>query len=147
METYIHYGSNKFDINAFNKIENHRLYPKPKGGLWASNVNSKYGWKEYCSEYDIDVLCDYSYSFTFNLLDNARIINIHTVSDFNNIYKKYKRADIEKEYNLKILDYEMMAKDYDVIDFLLTNDNRLYSLMTYWDCDSILVLNPNVIVY
>ena len=45
---YIHYGSNKFDINIFKKIKNRPKFVKPEGGLWASRVETEHGWKDWC---------------------------------------------------------------------------------------------------
>jgi len=43
---YIHYGSDKFDIRKFKEVEND-MFLKPKGGLWASPVNSYIRWFEF----------------------------------------------------------------------------------------------------
>ena len=48
-------------------------------------------------------------------------------------------------------DFEkIMAMGYDVIDYRLSDDisgiGKLYWCLYGWDCDSILVLNPNVII-
>ena len=44
------YGCGKeFDSSKFNLIENQDFVNKPMGGLWASPVSSKYGWKEWCN--------------------------------------------------------------------------------------------------
>lgn len=45
---YIHYGSNEFDINRFEKIKNKEVFPKPSGGLWGSRINITTGWKDWC---------------------------------------------------------------------------------------------------
>ena len=38
---YVHYGSNKFKPNKFREIKN-KIFIKPEGGLWASNINAKF---------------------------------------------------------------------------------------------------------
>ena len=43
---YIHYGHNKFDIDRFMPIQNKMFYNKPYGGLWASRIDARYGWKD-----------------------------------------------------------------------------------------------------
>ena len=55
MIKYVHYGSNRFDINIFRKIVNRPLYSKPLGGLWASRVDSKRGWKDWCESEKFEV--------------------------------------------------------------------------------------------
>jgi len=43
----IHYGSDKFIPELFKSVENVN-YVKPKGGLWTSPLDSKYGWSDFC---------------------------------------------------------------------------------------------------
>ncbi len=48
---YIHYGSEHFDLNIFDPIENWAGRNKPSGGLWSSPVDSPYyDWKEWCED-------------------------------------------------------------------------------------------------
>lgn len=47
-ETYIHYGHRWFEKDLYTQIRNRKYFAKPFGGLWASNVNSKFGWKDWC---------------------------------------------------------------------------------------------------
>jgi len=49
---YIHYGSNCFDPSKFVEIKNEKYFNKPVGGLWASNIDAKFGWKEWCQGND-----------------------------------------------------------------------------------------------
>lgn len=45
MKKYIHYGAKSFIPGFVRQIVNKPLFTKPKGGLWASPVDAKYGWK------------------------------------------------------------------------------------------------------
>ena len=54
MKKYIHYGSAKFDKSKFKCIENIQFFNKPNGGLWACEVGTKFGWKEFCELENID---------------------------------------------------------------------------------------------
>ena len=48
---------------------------------------------------------------------------------------------------IRIIDFELMIKNgIDVIEFNLSNDEDLYFALYGWDCDCILVLNPEVII-
>ena len=47
-QIYIHYGSDKFEPEKFQPIKNKMLSVKPTGGLWASPVNAKEGWRQWC---------------------------------------------------------------------------------------------------
>ena len=44
------------------------------------------------------------------------------------------------------LDFEKLSKSYDVIEVNISADRDLYWELYGWDCDSILVMNPSVIV-
>ena len=68
-DKYIHYGSSKYDPNKFVEPKNNPdgyIISKPQGGLWASKVNSEWGWKDWCRSEDFhtDRLEE---SFTFEL--------------------------------------------------------------------------------
>ena len=45
---------------------------KPKGGLWASPINSAYGWKEWCEAEEFGNL---SSSFSFEFEGNVLVID------------------------------------------------------------------------
>ena len=49
MNRYIHYGSDKFDINKFLPIINQDYdWTKPKqGGIWASPIDAEFGWEQW----------------------------------------------------------------------------------------------------
>lgn len=49
---YISYGLGKFDVDKFDEIQNVEYRNKPKGGLWASPVSAKRGWKDWCWDCD-----------------------------------------------------------------------------------------------
>ena len=48
-KTYIHYGHKHFVSNDFVEIKNN-MWNKPIGGLWASDINAEYGWKNWCKD-------------------------------------------------------------------------------------------------
>lgn len=142
---FMTYGSNKFDINKFDSIKN-RDFIKPHGGLWSSPVNSSYGWKDWCESegYKVESLSSW---FKFKLNCNSNIFVIDELSDLINLMKIYRRTD-QYLYFENVLDFEKISKDYDGI--LLTDngerktrysDPELYG----WDCESLLVFNPEVI--
>jgi len=55
---------------------------KPKGGLWASPVDSKWGWKDWCERENFGKLDS---SFMFKLKPNAKI---YVVDDLNDLKQK-----------------------------------------------------------
>ena len=156
MKEYIHYGHKYFDINLFNKIKNVHLWTKPSGGLWASPVDAEWGWKDYCdSEQFRD--CNKDNCFKFTLTKNARVFHIYNVKDLGKLPKQYLRPeDYTSIIDKYILDFECISNsgDYDAIELHLSEETDipdghlqgLYYALYGWDCDSILIMNPDIIV-
>ena len=45
------------------------------------------------------------------------------------------------------IDFESLSKSYDAIELHLSDsEDNLYMMLYGWDCDSILIMNPDVIV-
>ena len=157
MTTYIHYGSDKFDKAKFGKIKNQKypwVKPDHSSGLWASRVDAKYPWKEWCKDasFNIDELTT---SFKFTISPSANIYTIakpddviglpdHVDEEYGNSYHGIKRIDFEKCVELGIDAIE-------IVDIHGKNPNHqfgdftVYDMMYGWDCDSILILNPDII--
>lgn len=143
---YIHYGSSKFDINKFNKIENRSWFTKPDGGFWASNINSEYSWKDWCLDQEF-MLDELKQNFKFDLSKDSKILKIEDHSQLNDL----PEIKIDKIFNKllrktwKLLDFEELSKNYDAIEVLISKDRQLYWDLYGWDCDSILIMNPEII--
>lgn len=148
MPKYIHYGSDKFDPKRFTEIKNPKpLWVKPySGGLWASPIDSKFSWKDWCEseQFELDRL---KTSFIFDLSPKAKVLEIKGISDI----EKAEKQKLIIRYNTAIpliryvIDFEKIKKKgYDVILFV-ENDETHFPLYG-WDCDSILVLNKKVII-
>lgn len=141
----IHYGSKCFDITKFDEIANIPTRNKPKGGLWTSPIDSNYGWKDWCVDGNF-VDCSKDASFEITLEENASILVINDILDleeFNWI--------IDKEWNwLNGIDFEELKTRYDAVHLTESGnwntrgyeEKNLYG----WDCESILILNKNVIM-
>lgn len=140
---YVHYGSNKFDMKKFREIENIPEFAKPKGGLWASRIDTEYSWKEWCenNEFGLDKLKE---SFKFKLKEDAKILTIENHVQLEKLPRN-KNNKITREIFIA-LDFEKLAKEYDGIEVLISKDQELYWKLYGWDCDSILIMNPNIIV-
>lgn len=144
---YIHYGTLSFQLDKFQPIKN-KAYGavKPIGGIWASPIDAKWGWKQWCvsEEFRINKL---STSFEFYLDDNARVCHIKSVDDL----KKLPRLQ-GLDSTLYCIDFEKAMKKYDAIELHLSDEvvddylDSLYFKLYGWDCDSILIMNPNIIV-
>lgn len=138
---YIHYGSNKFDINKFDEIKNDFPF-KPKGGLWASRYSSYNGWLDFCllKRYETEEL---KKSFIFSLDKSARILTIDSIRKLDKIIDNYSFVC---DLGFLRLDFEKISKDYDAVEVLISKESKLYDRMYGWDCDSIVILNPKVII-
>ena len=106
-------------------------------------------WEEWCEQEDFRTHKLNTY-FDFVLHDDAKVLQIHTIDQLTEIEKNYSdttspiKPDIFP-FDSCILDFEAIAKEYDAIDFRISNDQRLYWPLYGWDCDSILVFNPKAI--
>lgn len=137
MTKYIHYGNTKFDSNLFTNIKNNAMRTKPEGGFWASRIDADYGWKDWCNDTEFKV-CEEDNKFVFTLSPDAKVLYINSVDDLINLPK------LENKYtDWTILDFEKIAKEYDAIEVNI--DSSLYYALYTWDCDSILIMNPNII--
>lgn len=140
---YIHYGHKSFDRNRFRPIKNRRALTKPEGGFWASPIDAEYGWKKWCDENDFRY-CGLDNCFTFTLSLGARVLTIRSADGLDNL------PQVKDEWSFLdwcTLDFEkLLEQGYDAVELELSADWRLYMSLYGWDCDSILVMNPNVIV-
>lgn len=141
---YIHYGSS--ELGHIDPIRNQK-FTKPFGGLWASPINAKFGWKQWCTRENfwIDKLNE---SFTFTLKDNAKILHIDRCSKLNNL--PILNKELASEGHLYYLDFEEIQKEYDGIELHLSDEVYedhwgLYFRLYGWDCDSILIFHQNII--
>ena len=141
METYIHYGHKNFERNLFLPIQNGYFLSKPTGGLWASNIKAKWGWKDWCkSEHFRD--CNTSNSFSFTLSNKAKILRITSAEQLKLI------PQIKSNFpflSWVLPDFEELAKEYDAIEVYISYSWKLYCDLYGWDCDSILIMNPDII--
>ena len=141
MAKYIHYGCKSFEKGLFTSVVNAMLSTKPMGGLWASRIDAAYGWKEWCNSSDFRD-CTEENSFTFSLSNNARVLYTNSVNDLEDL------PELHNEFGIcswKLLDFEELAKTYDAIEVNISSDPELYFALYGWDCDSILIMNPNII--
>lgn len=143
MVKYIHYGSKAFNKNKFVNISN--LFIKPKGGLWASRIDSKYGWKEWNDENKFTT-CLKENSFTFSLKSGANVIELFSAGDLAAlpcITENQLEFPIYDEYY--IIDYERCIKmGIDAIEVRSISGGLYYPLYGY-DCECILILNPEIV--
>ena len=137
---YIHYGCTSFDKSKFQEIKNEPYFCKPKGGLWASPVDAEYGWRDWCEAENFRE-CSKDNSFSFALKGNAKVYHIRSVSDVKAMPQV--NTGITTFY---IPDFEkMLADGWDAIELHMSECGALYWALYGWDCDCILVLNPDIV--
>lgn len=145
-KVYIHYGSDHFDKSLFCEIINRRYTNKPLGGLWSSPVESDITWKDWC-EAESFRECDEKNSFKFRLKPEARVLVLESRDDLANL----PRVKLDLSYitmNIDI-DFEALSEEYDAIMVYVHRGkdhlDSLYYELYGWDCDTLLVMNKDVI--
>ena len=151
-QTFVHYGSSKFEIEKFIPVTNIIGWNKPQGGLWACDINTKYSWKKWCLQenFHLDRL---KTSFKFKLKNNANILRLKTPDDFNTLPILTSLFEKEKETCPKTIQYQLM---FNYIDWEHLRDNNIdaieyirtpfgHHVFFTWDVDSLLVINPETI--
>lgn len=150
---YIHYGDDTFiPEKVKGKASEHMVHiNKPPFGLWASPVDAEYGWKDWCQDEEFN-LESFNEHFVFTLKDDAKILKINSFKDWNEVLLNTKsltksimgsRTIQEKQ---KIWDY--ICKNYDGMLLILSNTTDLAYHMEFsaWDCDSIVIFNPDIVI-
>ena len=147
---YIHYGSNCFQKERFRPIRNCErawVKPTPESGLWASPTWTSYGWKDYCSDnlFLQDRLNDF---FIFSLKEDSKILLIRDNIDLERLSKRNLLLQSDDDFfnrDLYLIDFEKCLQiGYDAIEVYI-NSMEIYNGLYGWDCDSILILNPDCI--
>ena len=146
---YIHYGHKKFERFIFCSIQNREWCTKPHGGLWASPVDAKFGWSGWCAREEFRE-CNEDNSFTFTLREGANVLHIRSIKDLDDLpqiddaFPTWCELDFEKLLESGVDAIELHLSEEDVSN--LTVCEGLYWSLYGWDCDSILIMNPDVIV-
>ena len=149
---YIHYGHDSFDRDLFVPIYNEVMFTKPGGGLWASQIDAKFGWYEWCrvNGFRTNRLVK---SFMFTLSEKARVVHIRSVADLKELPGQ-KNPVWFGNSQWKCIDFEkLLADGVDAVELHLSEEDLtgcgfmegLYWELYGWDCDSILIMNPDVV--
>lgn len=136
---YIHYGSQAFNPERFDEIKNN-MPTKPTGGLWASPIDANFGWREWNAESHF-MTCNKENSFVFTLSEKAKVERMYMLSDVDSLPQR----DLGYSTNMVAINFEACVNQgIDAIE-LCTLGNGLYWALYGWDCESIIVLNKDVI--
>ena len=140
---YIHWGSCKFERTWFCPVKNRGCLTKPSGGLWASPVDAEYGWYDWCSDENFRSY-DEDDCFKFTLRSGAKVLMIDNKDVLEDL-PKYKDPDFSHDLWVSLDFEELMRQGYDAVEVNLSACHGLYWSLYGWDCDSILVMNPDVV--
>ena len=141
---YVHYGDSEF--RRPDPIINYDYpFTKPDGGLWASRKNGDMTWKDWCEieEFRLD---SFNCSFEFTLKNNARVLELNSIEQLDTLpkLKGFEQwFDKENSFSICYLNFTELAKLYDAIE--VTDIHKLYFALYGWDCNSILIMNPDVV--
>lgn len=157
---WLHIGTHIIDKEQFKPIKNIPLFPKPDGGIWASplQLNETYrsDWHQFCMGVWGKTMNQKGVVFSFKR--NSRFYVIDTHKDLIGLTEKTGIATDALTEQLSVfmkrshVDFEKATKLYDVIYLTQQGQyetrtpfqNREYNLYG-WDCESCLILNPDVI--
>lgn len=138
---YVHYGADTYDPSKVQPIKNDTYGSKPIGGFWGSAEDAEFGWDKFCRLEDYKTY-RLRKSFRFTLTPDAKVYRI------TDIYDAMSMPQIRVGYAGDALypDYEeLMRRGYDAVEVLLSEDMRIDEALYGWSCDSILVMNKDVI--
>jgi len=141
----ISYGNgNSFDKEKWNDIIN--CHFKPKGGLWTSPIDSKYGWKNWCQDNEFGDLSEY-----FELEISGVICTINSVYDLqklpilrNKEFWPYNYIDFQLMKRNGIDAIHLTEKGERTTRFTMWDDCdvSLYG----WDCETVFIMNKDCIM-
>jgi len=139
----VNYGcGDHFDPAKFEPVKN-RHFVKPAGGLWASPVNSRNGWREWATEN----MSEPNLATSFRFYANGNILVINDEIDAAGM--PWKEHRVSDRLVIEYPDFETLASIYDAV--WLTDrgeaatrwatSKSLYG----WDCESVLIMNPRCV--
>lgn len=128
------------DKDKFKEIKNRTELTKPFGGFWGSRLDTTNGWKNWCEDTEFET--NLNEFFIFTLSDKAKVLIINDCNQLNDLPKR----DGFTSRIWSNIDFEKLSKKYDAIEVLISQDSQLYFQLYGWDCDSILVMNPDIVI-
>lgn len=140
----ITYGLGPFEREQFRDVSDVPFCNKARGGLWASPVDAEFGWKDWCysEDFNLDRLGSW---FTFDLV--GRILVIDSYKD-----AEQSLAWIDADERSSFPSFQAMCCPDFVWDAIhLTSNGEQETRFTRprdlygWDCESVFVMNPDVI--
>lgn len=157
----IHYSKDDFKLCKI-EIKNEFMWCKPKGGIWTSPVESKYGWDKWCQD---ERFCDTNKLIKIEIVidvdeseNKKNLIIIDKLEDLNKLLwipnpivrDMVERFGFKNLPGMEYIDFEKMKENGIDAIWLTEKGQRktrpLYSKNLHgWDCETILLLNEKCI--
>ena len=118
--TFISYGLDAFDYSKFRVPTFRAVNNKPRGGFWASPLDSRYGWSKYCLQTDFQKE-NLSKYVLFRLKKDAKIYIIDSKEDMDVIATDSEYSD--KELDIITNDFFDNNPQYD------RNNEKTFSMV------------------
>lgn len=124
---------------------------KPNYGLWASKKDDEWGWKNWSETegYHVESL---DTSFEFTISESAKILEISESAASMDMLRKYIDKSSHQNYLgmfMTKINFEKIIEDgYDAIIYNHSSikfGSCLWGLFYGWDCNCILILNPEIV--
>lgn len=137
---YIHYGDDVFYPGLIHGPHNDEHFNKPLNALWASPEKSNYSWEVWCkmNDFHTDRLDKF---FRFKLKEGAKVLYIDSLDKVKLLPKLLSEYLAIQPYDFDLL----KSMGYDAVEISISDCGDLYMALYGWDCDSITVLNPDVV--
>ena len=159
-EVYVHYGCSAKDFHPdkFKRIKNIPFSAKPAGGFWASPAGGRgshpFGWEDFCRRDGYRPRAGLDHKFFFCLDAGAWIFRIEGRKDFD-LLPKIRDGNGAFTREAEFVDFgECFRRGVDAIIYSYSAlhswgkdmEDEMDRNMLGWDCDSILILNPDIIL-
>ena len=156
---YRHYNSKgcdykKFRPEKFVPIDSCTFWtkPRPGTGFWASPVDADYGWNDWCKDNMPEWIEGAEY-FDFELQPDVNVLCLYTRDDLTGLMIDHPEWVVDSmgtaqeilmgDNSMVYLDFKRMLEDgVDAVEIII---DELYFPLYGWDCDSILIMNPDVV--
>ena len=140
---FVHYGHDRFVKELFRPVTNEPRWVKPAfgTGFYASDADAEYGWKEWIEDEHFHLDKYLTHFFMFKLKEDAKIFHLRTLDEMCSAPEAPNPSGIRGRY---LIDFEKLAQYYDAVDYYETIE--LHYPLYGWDCDTLLVMNPDIII-
>lgn len=124
-----------FDSGKFERIAN-RDFVKPSGGLWASPVDARFGWREWCnSETFGNLKSQFEFYYSGNVMRIDSLADVQQMP-YRKVFGKFEYPDFEAIERTGIDAIWLTERGEQQTRFSFPRN--LYG----WDCECVLVMNP-----